>query len=87
MVGPVRIARFPGVWYNHFVKLKDIREMRDVAPFKPFTLRLSSGRSIKITTPDHLLFSPRGDLLVVFPTTGGVCVVEPVHVESLDRAA
>ena len=58
--------------------------MRDVAPFKPFTLRLISGRSIKISTPDHLLFSPRRDLLVVFPSTGGICVVEPGHVESLD---
>ncbi len=60
--------------------------MHDVSPFKPFTLRLTSGRAIRITTPDHLLFSPRGDLLVVFPPTGGVCVVEPAHVESMDRA-
>ena len=71
------------------MKVKDIQEMRDVAPFKPFTLHLTSGRTIKITTPDHLLFSPRGDLLVVCPSAGGVCVVEPEHVESLDlpRAA
>ena len=68
------------------MKSKDIQEMRDVAPFKPFTLHLTSGRTIKITTPDHLLFSPRGDLLVVFPPAGGVCVVEPNHVESLDLA-
>ena len=71
------------------MKIKDIQEMRDVAPFKPFSLHLSSGRTIKISTPDHLLFSPRGDLLVVFPSTGGVFVVEPAHVASLDlpRAA
>lgn len=68
------------------MKMKDIQEMRDVAPFKPFTLHLTSGRTIKITTPDHLLISPRGDLLIVFPSAGGVCVVEPAHVESLDLA-
>ena len=68
------------------MKMKDIQEMRDFAPFKPFALHLSSGRVIKISTPDHLLFSPRGDLLVVFPATGGICVVEPGHVESLDLA-
>jgi hypothetical protein len=68
------------------MKMKDIQEMRDVAPFKPFTLHLTSGRAIKINTPDHLLFSPRGDLLVVFPASGGVCVVEPAHVESMDLA-
>ena len=68
------------------MKMKEIQEMRDAAPFKPFTLHLTSGRTIKITAPDHLLFSPRGDLLVVFPSTGGICVVEPGHVESLDLA-
>ena len=68
------------------MKIKAVQEMRDVAPFKAFTLHLTSGRAIKITTPDHLLFSPRGDLLVVFPSTGGLCVVEPRHVESLDLA-
>ena len=68
------------------MRIKAIQEMRDVAPFKPFTLRLTSGRAIKITIRDHLLFSPRGDLLVVFPSTGGLCVVEPAHVESLDLA-
>ena len=68
------------------MKMKDIQGMRDVAPFKPFILHLISGRTIKITTPDHLLFSPRGDLLVVFPSSGGICVVEPGHVESLDLA-
>ena len=74
---------------NVTMKMKDIQEMRDVAPFKPFTLHLTSGRTIKITTPDHLLFSPRGDFLVVFPSAGGVCIVEPEHVDGLDlpRAA
>ena len=68
------------------VKVKAIQQMRDVAPFKPFTLHLTSGRAIKIRTPDHLLFSPRNDLLVVFPSSGGVCVVEPAHVQSVDLA-
>lgn len=68
------------------MEMKDIQEIRDVAPFKPFTLHLTSGRVIKINTRGHLLFSPRGDLLVVFPPAGGVYVVEPAHVESMDLA-
>ncbi len=68
------------------MKIKDIQEMRDLAPFKAFTLRLTSGRAFRITTPDHPRFSPRGDLLLVFPSTCGVCMVEHAHVERLDLA-
>ncbi len=67
--------------------VRDIRELRDTAPFKPFALRLSSGRTMQVITPDHLLFSPRGDLLVLFPPEGGVSVIDPEHVASVDMKA
>jgi hypothetical protein len=66
------------------VSIKDIKEMRDIAPFKPFDLHLTSGRTLAVTTPDHLLISPRGDLLVLFPSDGGVCVIDPAQVATLD---
>jgi hypothetical protein len=61
--------------------------MRDRAPFKPFALHLSSGRDLKVSTPDHLLISPRGDLLVLFPADGGLCVIDPAQVVSVDVPA
>lgn len=70
--------------YPYSVNVKDIREMRDIAPFKPFDLHLTSGRTLAVNTPDHLLFSPRGDLLVLFPPDGGVCVIDPAQVATLD---
>jgi hypothetical protein len=64
--------------------LRDIRELRDNVLFKPFSVHLSSGRTLPVAAPDHLLFSPRGDLLVLFPPDGGVCVIDPEQVASLD---
>ena len=67
--------------------VRDIQELRDMAPFKPFAIHLSSGRTLQVVTPDHLLFSPRGDLLVLFPPDGGVCVIDPEQVASMDVPA
>jgi hypothetical protein len=51
--------------------VREIQELRDMAPFKPFAVHLSSGRTLKVLRADHLLFSPRGELLVLFPPDGG----------------
>ena len=66
------------------MSIKDIKELRDIAPFKPFELHLTSGRTMPVITPDHLLFSPRSDLLVLFPAEGGVCVIDPAQVASVN---
>ena len=71
-------------WYKKGVRVKDIKELRDMAPFKPFSLHLTSGRTLSVTTADHLLIAPRGDLLVLFPPDGGVCVIDPEQVASVD---
>jgi hypothetical protein len=64
--------------------LHEIKELRDTSPFKPFALHLTSGRTMQVVTRDHLLISPRGDLLVLFPPNGGVSVIDPEQVASLD---
>ncbi len=70
--------------YKNSVSVKDIKELRDMAPFKPFSLHLTSGRTLNVTTADHLLIAPRGDLLVLFPPDGGVCVIDPAQVASVE---
>lgn len=70
--------------YKNRVSVKDIKELRDMAPFKPFSLHLTSGRTLKVATADHLLLAPRGDLLVLFPPDGGVCVIDPAQVATVD---
>ena len=66
------------------MSIKDIQELRDIAPFKPLELHLTSGRTLPVSTPDHLLFSPRGDLVVLFPPDGGVCVIDPAQIATIN---
>ena len=57
-----------------------------MAPFKPLELHLTSGRTLPVTTPDHLLFSPRGDLVVLFPPDGGICVIDLAQIAVINVA-
>jgi hypothetical protein len=66
------------------VSINDIKEVRNFAPFKPFELHLTSGRTLPVLTPDHLLISPNGDLLVLFPSGGGLCIIDPAQVATLN---
>ena len=70
--------------YLSVASINDIKELRDIAPYKLFEPHLTSGRTLPVMTPDHLLISPRGDLLVLFPPGGGVCVIDPTQVASLN---
>jgi len=69
------------------VSIKDIQQLRDITPFKPLELHLTGGRTLPVATPDHLLFSPRGDLVVLFPPAGGVCVIDPVEIAAINIAS
>ena len=70
--------------YKNSVSVKDIKKLRDKAPFKPFSLHLTGGRTLNVASADHLGIAPRGDLLVLFPPDGGVCVIDPAQVASVD---
>jgi hypothetical protein len=63
--------------------LHTLREMRDVAPFKPFEIHLSDGRVLPVITTDHLLFMPkRPEFIVVLPD-GGLRIIDPDQVVSV----
>ena len=68
------------------MSIKDIQDLRDITPFKPLELHLTSGRTLPVAAPDHLLFSPVGDLVVLFPPEGGVCVIDPLQVAAVNIA-
>lgn len=70
--------------YKNSVSVKDIKELRAMAPFKQFSLHLTSGRTLNVTTADHLGIAPRGDLLVLSPPDGGVRVIDPAQVASVE---
>ena len=67
--------------------LKTLREMRDVAPFKPFDIHLADGQTLTVITPDHLFFMPNSaEFLVVF-RDGGFRFVDARQVVSAGRSS
>jgi len=67
--------------------LKTLREMRDVAPFKPFDIHLSDGRVLPVVTTDHLLFMPKNPEFIVVLPDGGFRIVDPTQVVSVGPRA
>jgi hypothetical protein len=66
--------------------IDQIKHFRYVQPFAPFELELSSGRRIKVLTPDHLAFDRAGTGRVVFLDYDGTFeVVSGLHVVSVGQ--
>jgi hypothetical protein len=55
------------------------------APFKPFDLELSDGRTLTVATPDHLFFMPNSKEFHVVLPDGGFRFVDAAQVVSTGR--
>jgi hypothetical protein len=64
--------------------LDEIRERHHASPFKPFTLRLSSGRKIPVRHPEFMGVPPLGSLIAVWDAAGHLHVIDVAHVEEID---
>ena len=52
--------------------MKMLKELRDVAPFKPFEIQLADGRVLPVATADHLFLMPNNNVefFLVLPDGG-----------------
>jgi hypothetical protein len=65
-----------------------IKEQLEAASFRPFTLRLTDGRSCPIPARDFASLSPNGRILVVYTADGdGVRLLDLALVEIESSAA
>jgi len=65
-----------------------IKEQLDAALFRPFTLRLTDGRSCPIPTRDFASLSPNGRILVVYTAEGdGVRLLDVALVVEIETSA
>ena len=51
----------------------NIRELKDAykaAPFQPFDIVLTNGRTVRVAHPEFMAFSPRGRTVVVYDEEG-----------------
>ena len=64
--------------------LDELREHHEASPFRPFTLRLSSGRELAVEHPEFMGVPPVGGLVVIWDRKGHAHVVDVTSVEELD---
>jgi hypothetical protein len=50
--------------------IEQIRHLYWQKPFKPFTIHLADGRSLSVTHPEFMAFSPIGQGISVFQADG-----------------
>jgi hypothetical protein len=65
--------------------LKQLRDARLRIPFKPFTIRLTDGRSIPVDEPEHIAVG--NGRAVVIQEDASVLWIDPALVVSLDYTA
>ena len=62
-----------------------IRDLRDKAPFRPFSIHLADGRSILVVTQDHIMISPSNDEFAVYRADGTLEIMDGKLVTGITR--
>lgn len=62
---------------------EQVRQARENAPFKPFTIYLSDQRHFAIPHPDFVWVMPGGRTIGIAHNTGAAEIVDLVHVTSI----
>jgi hypothetical protein len=64
-----------------------LRSMREANPFRPFTIHLADGRSLRVPHRDFVSHSPGGRTLIVYRTQEAFSVVDLYLVTELEVEA
>ena len=66
------------------MSIEEIRQHHESSPFKPFTLRLCSGRAAVVEHSEFMHVPPEGDTFVVWDRAGGYHLLDAASVEEID---
>ena len=64
-----------------------LRSMREANPFRPFTIHLADGRSLRVPHRDFVSHSPGGRTIIVYRTQEAFSVVDLYLVTELEVEA
>lgn len=64
--------------------IESIREATHAEPFRPFTLRLAGGPTIKVAHPDFIAIGPKGRTVFVYGEDESFKVVDVMLVTELE---
>jgi len=62
-----------------------LREWLDAVPFRPFVMRLSNGREVRVRHPELVARSPSGRTVIVYTAGDAFEMVDLLHVASIVR--
>jgi hypothetical protein len=66
---------------------EQLRALREVHPFRPFTIDLAGGRSLKIPHRDFISQSPGGRTVIVYHSDESFSIVDLLLVTELETQA
>jgi hypothetical protein len=67
------------------VKIDEIRERYEAAPFVPFEIVLTNGRTVHVAHPEFVAFSPKGRSVVVYEADGALIIDVPLIIALKER--
>ena len=65
------------------VKIDDIRNHFEARPFRPFTIRIADGRSVRVDHPEFMAVSSEDETFVVHEPGGGWRIIDSDAVTEL----
>jgi hypothetical protein len=60
------------------MQINEIRKLYQAAPFRPFDIVLTNGRSLRVDHPEFMALSPTGRTIVVFESDGHLTIDVPL---------
>lgn len=67
------------------MRIGELRERYDAAPFVPFDIVLTNRRAIHVAHPDFMAFSPTGRSIVVYEDNGALILDVPLIIALKER--
>lgn len=68
------------------MRIDEIRKRYFAAPFRPFDIVLTSGRSVAVEHPEFMALSPKGRSVTVYEEDGALTIDVPLIVALKERA-
>lgn len=63
--------------------VEQLRATREAHPFRPFTLHLADGRSLRVPHRDYLSLSPSGRTVIIYQTDESFSILDLLLVTEL----
>ena len=63
--------------------IEQLRAAREANPFRPFTIFLADGRSVRIPHRDYLSMTPGGRTVIVYQTAEAFSIIDVLLVTEL----